>query len=498
MSLITVLLLILLPAAHLSSAQQADVNARVGGGETLNRGRPYLVLLWISHTGSSLPHASKARMQYCGGVLVERDWVLTAAHCLDPDRSKSSVVVDIGLGRSDILWYFRNQKTNRIQRVGVDVIVVHPSYYTDMSTGIIYNDIAMLHLIRPVYEPWRVIDYPSVLLSSLEDIGTVAYVAGWGSDSAGKNALSVAVFASEAAVTVRNDTECESAFQRHGQFDRVGMLCALGTQPTAPADACEGDSGGPLVVHTKVGVFVIGIVSWGVGCRNPQYPGVYTRVSAYSTWIQRTVASIDAHSGCNVNTFCHHGFVSLNDRRCYDINECSVGNGGCEYRCINTLGSFFCSCPLGVQIQSDGKTCHPATTPTVASINNHSKKSKLTQQVTRFNTKQSNATLVLTIREVTISTSGPIEIDCNGTVVGESLIQTVTWKRVGGPVSRESSSMVGVRQHQVGRTLLPEKARRRRIMRLRIETLDDQTRGEYICRGWLKNGEEGKVRYDLQ
>ena len=56
------------------------------------------------------------------------------------------------------------------------------------------------------------------------------------------------------------------------------MICA----GKAGKDSCQGDSGGPMVDSEGKQV---GIVSWGYGCADEGYPGVYTRVSHYYDWI---------------------------------------------------------------------------------------------------------------------------------------------------------------------------------------------------------------------
>lgn len=71
---------------------------------------------------------------------------------------------------------------------------------------------------------------------------------------------------------------CTRAYRRIADISE-GMLCAVGNNP--PRDACQGDSGGPLVTQGTL----VGIVSWGEGCANVTYPGVYTRVSEYYNWI---------------------------------------------------------------------------------------------------------------------------------------------------------------------------------------------------------------------
>ena len=71
---------------------------------------------------------------------------------------------------------------------------------------------------------------------------------------------------------------CNNAYEAYGGITE-NMICAAALG--GGKDACQGDSGGPLVVDGKL----VGIVSWGVGCALPLYPGVYSNVATLKSFV---------------------------------------------------------------------------------------------------------------------------------------------------------------------------------------------------------------------
>lgn len=85
-----------------------------------------------------------------------------------------------------------------------------------------------------------------------------------------------------------SNAECNSAY---GGGITNDMLCANGVNGAGETtDACQGDSGGPLVCDMGSGRFVLhGATSWGFGCADPQFPGVWARISHELDWIHSYV-----------------------------------------------------------------------------------------------------------------------------------------------------------------------------------------------------------------
>ena len=85
----------------------------------------------------------------------------------------------------------------------------------------------------------------------------------------------------EVIVPIWSQRRCELSFTQ--RITDV-FLCAGAFE--GGRDSCQGDSGGPLLLQLPNRRWVVvGIVSWGVRCGEPNHPGIYTRVSTFTDWI---------------------------------------------------------------------------------------------------------------------------------------------------------------------------------------------------------------------
>ncbi|XP_032290597.1 trypsin eta [Drosophila virilis] len=205
----------------------------------------------------------------CGGCLISKTVVLTAAHCLVDEsetvlpRNKLKVVA--GTPR-------RLLKTSRTQQIKVKKVRPHPEF----SAETLSNDIGIL-LLKSEMQPDE--NFVAIIPMAGEDpsAGLKCTVIGWG-----------AIFENGPLPdeAVRGDlTILPNEFCYTLSLFEKGMICASNPKDFE-VDSCQGDSGGPLICAGKV----VGVVSFGEGCGKPFSAGVYADVYYYRNWIENNAA----------------------------------------------------------------------------------------------------------------------------------------------------------------------------------------------------------------
>ncbi|XP_033927490.1 transmembrane protease serine 12 [Melopsittacus undulatus] len=246
---------------------EGSSGSRIVGGQDAPVGAwPWLVSLQLHRGGGRYSHV-------CGGVLVDRSSVLTAAHCVAGRRDTSTWRAVLGVHN---LGQPRAHTTRRYLRS----IVVHPGFKRDTFE----NDIALLELSTAVRYGSTI--QPICLLPTHwyphSHSGTQCFISGWGRT---KEQGKISAVLQEAQVEIIPSEVCNSDDAYRGLVND-NMICAGSLW--GGTDTCQGDSGGPLACyHPPTNRFyLLGIASFGVGCGRPLFPGIYVRLSQYRRWLQ--------------------------------------------------------------------------------------------------------------------------------------------------------------------------------------------------------------------
>ena len=271
-----------------SGRKSADKDARIVGGRDAQIGSwPWQVLI-----------TSNQQQYVCGGSIVTSVWTLSAAHCFIGSKPSS---VRIFAGLHDL-----ENPTSDLKIFFVDRIVPHPNCSSSLSlydaallksrTEIVFDKVIQPVFLQPVQLPDKIVK------------DSICTATGWGRlRSNGPLATTL----QQVAVPLVNHKSCAKRYG-HGVINRKSHICA-GNLNRGGVDACQGDSGGPLVCLRSPGTwYQVGVVSFGAGCADKDFPGVYTRVSSVYEWVNGvTGGRFNRVSFCDASEETGAGFGEL-------------------------------------------------------------------------------------------------------------------------------------------------------------------------------------------
>lgn len=259
-----------------SVAQILNLDSNCGKGTPLRRKR--IVggnFAAETHHGWQVIIKENNRLK-CGGSLINKYWVLTAASCVYRNLNPSSYTLEFGVNDMNAKW----STSKNFRRKGKKIFI-HPSY----DSRLIRNDIALIKLDKSVSKTSSYNVVSVCVPDGRENYqNKYGYATGFGAyDLAGVNNSARKL---QVNLPILTDSQCSAKFGS-SLIDTYTQVCA--GRNNEGKDTCARDTGGPLVARGNNGRWhLVGITSWG---RNPcGNGGVFTRVSAYSAYIKDIIA----------------------------------------------------------------------------------------------------------------------------------------------------------------------------------------------------------------
>ncbi|XP_063697955.1 chymotrypsin-2-like [Culicoides brevitarsis] len=241
------------------SSSPGSWSSKIIGGNTANLGQfPFQV---------SLRRTRNTTIHICGGSIINKNWIITAGHCLLYFNSTKEALIVVG-----IIDLHQPEATNyNIQRY-----VIHPKFDKSLKK----NDLGLMQTTISIIFNQNV---KAIQISQkFIEAQTKATTCGWGRISNQGTRTNVLQYLN---TTIMDNEECRQAHCISKRFLYIydNVIC---TKNVKMKGTCNGDSGGALVVNEKL----VGVVSWGVRC-GIGLPDVFTRLSEHFEWIQEIIST---------------------------------------------------------------------------------------------------------------------------------------------------------------------------------------------------------------
>jgi secreted trypsin-like serine protease len=273
---------------------EEDTEMIVNGTEAPDGKYPWQVRIYSS---------MEDQFGFCGGSIIDPQWVLTASHCLAKGESHGGP--NAAVDPEDVVVGYGSTDRTKTIRIPAEKVFVNEGYLAKGLDG--KSDVALIKLQTPIPNA------PTITLADPDSdkkvltSGTHVTVTGWGAlwspfdkdvealmpdlgpQQEMREKWQFPLKLREVEIEAMDNDSCNAAFQPVNLSVAPSEICAM--IKGATKDSCQGDSGGPLVVpaETPQGYLQVGIVSWGTMCGNRVTPSVFTRVSTFTDWIKQTM-----------------------------------------------------------------------------------------------------------------------------------------------------------------------------------------------------------------
>jgi len=269
--------LVLVSAGDLPSIPHSGKvgNGKIIGGEVAKDGEfPWQVS--IRYSGSlGITH-------FCGGSIIDKDWILTTAWCCE-NSNELPFITHVVAGGIELLTFEEEEQTRNVNQ-----IIIHPDY--NYMNDPVKNDICLIHLTESlVWTDWvQPLELPEQ--GQEVDAGTLCTLTGWGSTNDEVHYPVNKLH--KVDVPVISSVECNASYAGEVTTIDDRIICAGLLEGDDQKGACDGDIGSPLICGTDGSKQSIGIMSYRVaGCADVGFPDIYTSTSFYVDWIMETMAS---------------------------------------------------------------------------------------------------------------------------------------------------------------------------------------------------------------